>query len=151
MYGEAGNDLLYGGNGDDLFVLDFTEVDSIYGQGGTDTVKFTGATSTISADTNFNPSAAVLNTFEKLDLTSLALNTNVPTTEFKFTDTMIKQWSGSATGTVSLSLTSAQTDRIMFTDSGNVIHDTLLGAGTYSYTLKDDGADGSTTLSLIVS
>lgn len=60
-----------GGNGRWFICIRFYWSWCIYGQGGTDTVKFTGATSTISADTNFNPSAAVLNTFEKLDLTTL--------------------------------------------------------------------------------
>ena len=40
----------------------------------------------------------------------------------------------------------------MFTDNGGVVHDSAINtAGTYSYTLQDDGTDGSTTLSLIVS
>jgi hypothetical protein len=136
--------------GNDQFTLDFSTVRTLDGGNDTDTVKFTGATSNISADTDFTFGASLTN-IEKLDITGLSLNTSSTTTEFNFTDTMIKQWSGSATGTVALSLTSAQTDKIMFTDSGNTVHDTQLSAGTYDYTLKDDSLDGSTTLHLIVS
>lgn len=148
-----------GGTGSDSFTLDFTRLTqgdyNINGGtgAGSDTVTFsTGSTSSISTDTDFSTMfTSTITNIEAMDIKNVTLNTADSNTEFNFTDTMIKQWTGNATGTLSLSLTSAQTELIKFTDSGNTVHDTQLSAGTYNYTLKDDTTDGSTTLHLIVS
>jgi Ca2+-binding RTX toxin-like protein len=133
LYGQAGddtldggteNDTLWGGLGNDLLILDFSGVDKIYGEGGTDTVSFTGTTSTISADTNFAPSATTINTVEKFDLSSLSLNSSSDSTEFIFTDALLTTWTGSSTGSFTLSFTSSQREKIMFTDSGGTVRDT---------------------------
>ncbi len=151
-----------GGYSSDTFNLDFSRLSendySINGGAGSDTVVFTLGSTTgtsISLDTNFNSFGTSLTNIESMDLRNLSLNTDSTGIEFNFTDTMIKQWTGNATGTLSLSLTSAQTDLIKFTDNSGdsltEVHDTQLSAGTYNYTLKDDGVDGSTHLQLIVS
>lgn len=41
--GGGGTDALHGGNGNDTFVLDFANLDSVFGDGGTDTVRFEAA------------------------------------------------------------------------------------------------------------
>jgi hypothetical protein len=124
--GKAGNDVISGGTGNDLFTIDFSSIDTIDGGANTtkDTVKFnSGNTGTsISADTDFVMNSTLTN-IEKLDITGLTLNTANNSTEFNFTEAMIDAWTGSSTGNLTLSFTSSQREKIMFTDSGGTVRD----------------------------
>ena len=60
---------------------------------------------------------------EKLDITGLTLSTADNNTEFIFTEAMIDAWTGSSTGNLTLSFTSSQREKIMFTDSGGTVRD----------------------------
>ena len=70
--------------GNDQFTLDFSTIRTLNGGADTDTVKFSGNTGTnISTDTNFVfGSSSTTSNIEKLDITSLSLNTFDDTAEF---------------------------------------------------------------------
>ena len=125
---------IYGNDGDDQFTLNFSTVRTLDGGNNTDTVKFTGATSTISADTDFTFGASLTN-MEKLDISGLSLNTSNNNTEFNFTEAMLDAWTGSTTGNLTLSFTSSQVEKIKFTDSSSTVHDsaaTIVDNTTYT-------------------
>jgi len=129
--------------GNDTFSLDFSSIRNLDGGANTDTVSLTGNTGSISSDTDFNESSIFTN-IEKLDITSLNLNTSDNNTEFNFTEAMIDAWTGNATGNLTLSLTSSQVEKIKFTDSSSTVHDSY-NAGTSSdihdntvYTIGDN-------------
>ena len=107
---------------------------------------FSGNTGTsISTDTTFTPASTFTN-IEAMDIRSLTLNTADNNTEFNFTEAMIKQWTGSQTGTLSLTLSSSQAEKIMFTDTTNTVHDTSATIqNSFTYDLRDDDANGSIT------
>ena len=135
--------------GNDQFTLDFSSVKTLNGGLDTDTVKFTGATSTISTDSQFTPNSSFIN-IEELDISSLSLNTANASTEFEFTDALLQSWTGNATGNLKLSLTSSQAELIKFTD-------TTSGTERNSYSSGNTGSDisdnttydlGNTTLTI---
>ena len=98
--------------------MNFSNIDNFNIDGGsnTDNVELTGNSNSISSDTEFGHASSFEN-MEKLDISSLSLNTADSSTEFEFTDALLESWTGSATGNLTLSLKSAQADLIKFTGS----------------------------------
>jgi hypothetical protein len=123
--------------GNDQFTLDFSSVKTLNGGSDIDTVKFTGATSTIATDTDFATNSTITNV-EKFDISSLNLNTSDNNTEFNFTEGFLESITGSTTGNLTLSLTSSQVEKIKFTDNSTGEHD------SYNTSSSSDIADNTT-------
>jgi hypothetical protein len=139
---EAANINAKGGN--DTMTLDFSNIDNftLDGDSGDDTAKVNGTSNDIGSTDSVFGHAASFDNIETLDLTGLNLTSDNNATEFEFTDSLIESWTD-GTNDLTLKLTSAQADKIKFTDVGA---DNAPGGG--DDTLYDGNAnsvsDGST-------
>ena len=137
--------------GNDTFSLDFSNIDnfSIDGGANTDDVILSGSSNSITSDTEFGHETSFTN-IERLDISSLSLNTLDSSTEFEFTDALLQSWTGSTTGNLTLSLTSAQADLIKFTDTTSGTERNAYGTGSPDGRIEDNTTYdlGNTTLTI---
>jgi hypothetical protein len=114
-----------GGVGTDDFTLNLSnlsvfETDGLGGGAGSDQIIFTGTSSNSTDAASFLGGLAQLTDIETLDITGLNGGTGFSgddSIEFEITDAMVADWTGNATGTLTLELTSDQAEDIMFTDT----------------------------------
>ena len=131
----GGNDTVNLGNGNDTVILDFSNVSTIDGQGGSNTAKLTG--SVTADDSDFNGAQKVSN-IDTLDLTGLTID-GADDKELIITKEMIKSWSDTDDD-ITLKLTSDQLENIQVTaedttatEGSASTHEVLIDAHTYDF------------------
>jgi len=125
-------------------VIDFSNIDNfiIDGNADSDTVKLTGTTNNIgTTDTVFGHIDS-FNNIEKLDISSLTLDSDNSDTEFEFTTSLVSSWTDTTNNLELILEDSAQADKIKFEDKDGKVWDGRDTDHTVSdgvtYNLSDD-------------